>query len=433
MCAARLERKGMKMKVTDSLFRLTSCLICLAGLVACADIGPRIDDRFTVFTPIFADNRVYYLKPRDAASQTQALEPLGSTKVQPKDEVVRRNSPLSVLLRAIEIPAAKESNGQGGTQESAITEAADYAVILDIGTNADGSTRSIVVWYQRGVQPDQSLNFSNLLVYYEPRWDERVAPYFRIRVMDVSTERNAETRRALERAHNLAGSVGAIAASPLVSPFIGIGFTAAELVFANRQNRMVLDYTVQLYSSAAAGQAGSGELGVLKRGSYIVVGRPLHESRDFWKRKFAFEPESHALLTGNERVNVPTALITVGTFESIVPTIVMERSAALTALLASNGTKSTVEQIDDTAKRLAASVEAFTKGEKLNRYRNDADVDDILRRLQDDKFKLQIGVEDQFFLLRAISQCFKLETPFSSVQEAVDYRLANRKKKCEGA
>jgi len=252
-----------------------------------------------------------------------------------------------------------------------------------------------------------------------------------VRVMDVTTERNAETRRALERAHNIGSSIGALAVNPLVSPLLGVAFTAAELVLANRQNRMVLDYTVQLYSSASAGQAGSGDLGVLKRGSYIVVGRPSREPREFWQKSFTYEPDSRLLQADNKRVNVPTALITVGTFESVVPTIVLERSTALTTLLAANGSKSTVEQIDETAKRLSASVEAFTKGERLIRYRDQSDVDTLLSRLQDQEFQSQIGSEDIFFLVRAMNQCFKPAKPFTSVKDVETYRTANPTQPCK--
>jgi hypothetical protein len=390
-------------------------------LAACAgDGGPRVDDRFTVHTPIFADNRVYYLNRPDAAGK-QTLEALGAGTAS--DDVVQRNAPLSVILRSVEIPAREDGSPVRGT--------ADYAVILDIGTALDGSSQSLVVWYQRGVQTDQSLNFSNLLVYYEPRWDERVAPYFRIRVMDVTQERNAETRRALERARNVASAVGAFAASPMVSPLIGIAFTAAELVLANDQNRMLVDYSVQLYSSGAAAEAGSGGLGLLKRGSYIVVGRPNNRPRSFWTTAFVFEPESRTLEANGKRVNVPTALITVGTFESIVPKLVLERSAALMQLLASNAAGSTVEQVDESAKRLGASIEAFVMGEKLIRYRDAARANEILGKLAGEAFRKQIGVEDEFFLLRALTKCFQPEKPFLSVQDAETYRTQNPNAPCK--
>jgi len=409
---------------------LAACIFSVVG--GCADTGPLLTDRFTVYTPIFADNRVYYLKKRDPTKKTQALEPLGAPVARGQGErPIERNSPISVILRSVEIPGATSVDASGKTVEGAITAAADYAVILDIGTNADGSSRSLVVWYQRGVQPDQSLNFSNLLVYYEPRWDERVAPFFRVRVMDITSERNAETRRALERAHNIGSSLGSLAANPALSPFIGIAFTAAELVLANRQNRMVVDYSVQLYSSGAAEQAGSGELGVLKRGSYIVVGRPNSENREFWKSAFEFEPETRTLLVGNRRANVPTALITVGTFESVVPTIVLERSTALTTLLAANGSTATIEQMNQASKQLAASVEAFTMGEKLVRYRDQNDVDAILTRLnRGDSFRTDMGSESEFFLVRAMNECFKPTPAFASIKDVETYRANNKGKAC---
>lgn len=409
--------------------KLLSLFVIGGMALGCASSEPSIGDQFTAFTPLFADNRVYYAKEADVTS-TQVLEPLGAA-LSVGEEAIPRNSPLSIIMRSVEIPAAVESSADGSLKDGIIHKSADYAVLLDVGTNVDGSSQSIVVWYQRGVQPDQSLNFSNLLVYYEARWDERVAPFFRVRVMDVTEERNAETRRSLERAQNVTASFGAMATNPMVSPLIGIAYTAADLILANRKNRMILDYSVQLYSSAAVAQAGSGGLGMLKRGSYIVVGRPAGESRSFWRKGFKYDSITHALNSGTERVNVPTASITIGTFESTVPANVMARSAALTTLLAANGTKSTVEQIDDASERLGASVEAFTIGERINRYRSYRDVDIALKKLQDTEFLERIGADDQFFLLRAISHCFGFTTVFTSIEEAEQYRMANKRQKCE--
>jgi hypothetical protein len=421
-----------ELELANRLLRARAVVLSIIALSAssCADMGPRIDDRFAVYTPIFADNRVYYLKKRDASTKKQALEPLGAPQ-DPGEEVVPRNSPLSVILRSVEIPTSAYVDAQGRRQDNSVRDRADYAVILDIGTNADGSSQSIVVWYQRGVRTDQSLNFSNLLVYYEPRWDERVAPYFRFRVMDVTTERNAETRRALERAHNIGSSLGALGANPMVSPLIGIAFTAAELVLANRQNRMLLDYSVQLYSSSAAAQAGSGELGVLKRGSYIVVGRPNAESREFWLSNFRFQPESRILEADTKRVQVPLGLITVGTFDSIVPTIVVERSAALTKLLTTKEGASSIEQMEKASQNLAASVGAFTLGERLTRYRSAGDVDQILKKLSDSAFRSLLGSEDEFFLVRAINNCFSPAKSFTSIADVEAYRIANPTATCK--
>ncbi len=407
------------------------CAAAVLGLLSisgCSSLGPQVSDRFTVFTPEFADNRVYYLGGREAG-KNQPLESLGQITKKGNNEIVR-NSPISVILRSVEIPAKYESDGKGGMKKGIVSEDADYAVILDVGVKADGSSSSLVVWYQRGVQPGQSLNFSNLLVYYEPRWDDRVAPFFRVRVMNVTKEKNEETRKALERAHNIAGSIGVMAKNPMVTPLIGISFTAAELVFANKENKMLLDYSVQLYSTSAAQQAAM-ELGTLKRGSYVVVGRPPEESRTFWRGPFSYEPESRLLFKGNTMINVPTATLTVGTFESVVPISVVDRSNALTALLSSNGSGSTVEEIQDVNNRLSASIEAFTAAEKIRRYRNHMDVEKIIKKMNlDPVFQSRLGSEDVFFVLRAASECFGVK-PFASVKEAYDFRSEHSDEACK--
>lgn len=236
----------------------------VAGLLAgCAGGEPRIGDAYTVHTPIYADNRIFYLKPGDD-ERARVLEQAGAPASSDAERqlAVPANAPLSIMMRSVEIPALKDA---AGVKTAGIDGPADYAVILDIAAKDDGSNQSIVVWYQRGVQPDQSLNFSNLLVYYVQRWDERVAPSFRLRVMDVTTERNAETLRALQRAQGVANGAASLANNPLVSPLVGVAFTAAELVLANQRNRMVLDYSVQLYSQSAVSQSAGSNLGLLKQ------------------------------------------------------------------------------------------------------------------------------------------------------------------------
>ncbi|MCG2600881.1 MAG: hypothetical protein KBO59_25585, partial [Achromobacter sp.] len=65
-------------------------------------------------------------------------------------------------------------------------------------------------------------------------------------------------------------------------------FTAAELVLANQRNRMVLDYSVQLYSQSAVSQSAGSNLGLLKQGTYVVVGRPVAGTRAFWEKALTY-------------------------------------------------------------------------------------------------------------------------------------------------
>ncbi|CAB3740638.1 hypothetical protein LMG3458_05744 [Achromobacter deleyi] len=401
----------------------------VALLAGCAGGEPRIGDSYTVHTPIYADNRIFYLKPAaNPAESVRTLE-LAGTPVSANEQstVVQANAPLSIMMRSVDIPAIRDANGN---KTVGIDGPADYAVILDIAAKEDGSNQSIVVWYQRGVQPDQSLNFSNLLVYYVQRWDERVAPSFRLRVMDVTTERNAETLRALQRAQGVASGAASLANNPLVSPLVGVAFTAAELVLANQRNRMVLDYSVQLYSQAAVNQAAGSDLGLLKQGTYVVVGRPVGGPRAFWEKPLRYNIRTNQALDGDKPLNVPTALVSVGTFESIVPKSVLEKSVALTALLSKVGTGASIEQVSDAQSRLEAALTAYTLGERLARYRDDKTLNLISDKLNDEFFANALGSEEEFLLLRGLNACYKPKAQFTRVEEFLKFHDKPEGKAC---
>lgn len=406
-------------------------MLGVVGLLAgCAGGEPSLNDRYTVYTPIYADNRSFYLVPgATAADVVRRLELTGLPAAADAERAlaVPGNEPLSIMMRSVEIPASHDSTGK---KIAGIDGPADYAVLLDIGVKDDGSTESIVVWYQRGVQPDQSLNFSNLLVYYVPRWDERVAPYFRVRVMDVTTERNAETLRALDRAQGAVGAAVGVVSNPLVSPLVGVAFTAAELVLANRRNRMVLEYSVQLYSQAAVSQSTGSNLGVLKQGSYVVVGRPIGETRSFWGKSLTYDTRTNQVLDGNTPLNVPTALLSVGTFDSIVPKSVMERSVALTTLLSKLGTGTSLEQVSDAQNRLQATLSAYLLGERLARYRDAPSLKLISDKVGEKSFYDSLGSEDIFFLLRGLNRCYRLTPPLASLDEFRTFRDQPEAKSC---
>ncbi len=399
-------------------------------LAGCAGGEPRIGDSYTVHTPIYADNRIFYLKPgANPADAVRTLELAGmpASDAAERQLAVPPNAPLSIMMRSVEIPARQDA---AGNKTAGIDGPADYAVILDIAAKDDGSNQSIVVWYQRGVQPDQSLNFSNLLVYYVQRWDERVAPSFRLRVMDVTTERNTETLRALQRAQGVASGAASLANNPLVSPLVGVAFTAAELVLANQRNRMVLDYSVQLYSQAAVSQSAGSNLGLLKQGTYVVVGRPVAGSRAFWEKPLTYNARTNQVLDGTTPLNVPTALVSVGTFESIVPKSVLEKSVALTALLSKVGSGASIEQVSDAQDRLQAAVTAYALGERLARYRDQNTLDEISDKLADDAFSKALGSEEAFLLLRGLNTCYRLAKPLTALDEFRSYHDKPEGKVC---
>ncbi len=388
------------MRTNSRVMRTTgtgAVAMALAGfLAACAGDAPGFgeEDRYRVFTPPdYADNRVYYVAaPTEEHSVLIPQE--AEIAEDQKSNLVKHREPLSIIMNSVELPQDWPA--------SISRKTIDVAVILDLATAPDGSDTSIVVWYQRGVQPGQSLNFSNLLVHFEPRWDQRTAPMFRVRVMNVTDERNAEALETLAQVRKFGGTVAALAGQPAFSPLISIATRAAGLVQANEKNSMLLDYTVQFYAGSVADDIGGAQLGALRKGSFVVLGRPVDTSRWFWRDEFKMDRRSRIVRGQNfGEVTAPLATVTVGTFESIVPKIVIERSNALTRLLQEEAAKVSLVQLEQQADALQKSISAFAKGERIYRFgvTDESDVNEVLVVIND----AGTSSENRYYLIKVLN------------------------------
>lgn len=393
-------------------FRLILACISLTVTAACTQTGPGVGqiDRYLVHTPVFADNRIFFVGPENT-SHVSALT-LQGTALKRGDKTINHGDPLSIIVNSVEMPQQwpKElSTGQNGT--------IDVAVIIDLATASDGSWNSYAVWYQRGVTAGQSLNFSNLLVHAEPRWDQRVAPMFRIRVMNVVKERNAETLANLDQVQQKAGAIMQMITVPVVSQALNIASQAARLVIAGQANQNLLDYTVQFYGTDAISQSGGAGLGALRKGEFVTVGKPQTvKGRDFWTQKFSFDKRSRVVKSnGAKTVPAPLARMTVGTFESIVPKIVIERSDALVKHLSQQSAKLSLDQLKKRSDDLQNSIDAFTMGENIIRYGQLSlgEACRTVKKYMDAKY----SPEDKFFLTRAFNRHFKPKDMLRSLEE----------------
>jgi hypothetical protein len=294
-------------------------------------------------------------------------------------------------------------------------------VLLDVATGSDGKDTTIVVWYQRGVRPNQVLNFSNLIVYYEPSWDARVAPYFRLRLIDVAQERSKETREVLRSIGSAAQPMSTLVPNPLFFQAAGVAIRAASLVLANTSNELLLDYSVQFYSEQHIRAAEGAGLGALRRGPFIVAGRPEQCGatacgRDFWRSKLRFDWETNQILFADDKeVIAPYIQVTVATAESVVPKIVMERSAALFQRLTELGRGNRIEDIDEQSKALGKSIAAFVVNEKLRKYRTKEDAERVVLAIKD----RSLSSEDVSFLIRTMSDL--AGRTFSSVGDVTEW------------
>lgn len=371
----------------------------LTLLLGACRAGPGFEerDRFVVHTPVFGDNRVYYISGSGEPEKLEDSVPLELSYRPVLNDTyrVRHGEPLSIIVNSASLP--KERDGSRNLR--------DIALIIDVASGVDGKADSLVVWYQRGVPPDQPLNFANLLIYYEAFWDARVAPLFRIRLMDVATERNIETRTTLEQVGKFASVIGAGVPHPAVGPAIEIARKAASLVLGNEQNRMLLEYTVNFFSHEQIAAAPGAGLTPLRRGAFILLGRPPETDRSFWAGKFVFDRRLVDVLTEApaKPVAAPFVMMTVSTADSIVPNIVALRSAALQALLA-NAAKADAAAIAQEADGLRASAWAYAKNEQLRRFRTGAGLAEVYDLASKGEFAgTKLGDADLYQLRRTLS------------------------------
>lgn len=369
-------------------------LLVTALLLGCSNSrqpGFSERDRYVVNTPEYPDNRVFYLKNETSERYETAL--LNSFQVattkSASDPI--HGQPLSIIINSISLPPVLEKNEKQKTK--------DIAVILDISAGNQGQSQSIVAWYQRGVFPGQSLNFANLLIFHQEVWDDQVPPLIRIRVMDVASERNLDTREALSEVSKYGGTVALALQNPALSQVVPIATRAASLILASDTNKMLLDYSIQFYKSSAERNIGAPYITPLKTGRFVLVGRSENDiaNGDFWKRPFVYDEMNGTILAADEKQSTtlisPVVSVVVNKDSLIVPSLVAAKSAYLTTLL----TEAKIENLDqfksdvnDFSKR----AEALVLREKVRRYRNTADLDDFIKLINAAEDPLPSDVKD---------------------------------------
>ncbi|WP_397453229.1 hypothetical protein [Pseudomonas sp. NA-150] len=369
-------------------------LLIIALLSGCSNIKqPGVSERdlFVTNTPEYPDNRVFYL--RGEPNERYETELLNSFQVatldSSKDPV--HGQPLSIIINSISLPQTSSQYDKNTPQ--------DIAVILDILAKNQGQSQSIVAWYQRGVVPGQSLNFANLLIFHQEVWDDQVPPLIRIRVMNVASEKNLDTRSALSDVSKYGGTVALSLQNPVLSQAIPIATRAASLVLANDSNKILLEYSVQFYKSSKERNVGAPYLTPLKTGRFVLVGRARGDIQngDFWKRRFMYDEINGNIFSQQSATKTlltsPVVSIIVNKEDLVVPSLVAAKSAYLTTLL----TEAKIENLDqfksdvnDFGKR----SEALVSREKVRRYRNTADLDEFIKLITNEEDPLPSDVRD---------------------------------------
>ncbi len=323
------------------------------ALVGCAARDtPALTDASRVEAPVYRANRTLFLEPEvkqdgslrqanllhgyEIAERVKAVRAKGGA--QGARRSVRNRDPLSIVVTRARVPAGLAQCLP--RREAALTGGAatrDIAVLLDVATATDRQ-EFIAVWYETGVQDGEELSFEGLLVYATDAWDARFPPYFRLRLVDVSAERNAQVRALLERVKGVSSSILGLTGVPGAAPILGLAASAAEQVLANGANRALVDFTFQLYGASLLDDAGGVPLSVLQSGGVLVTAAPCGQGTDWFAQRLVYDWRLGVVETAGDtpqRADVPYVLATLLTADLAVPRIVKERSTGIMARLTS--------------------------------------------------------------------------------------------------
>ena len=352
---------------------------CLISLRACDTTSPLFGPgALAVDTPVYRANRVFYLEPRDVGTAPDVrlyydlIDPVVSSRGAGASSAknIKNGEPVTIVINKAYIP--------NDTADGKLDKTRDIAVLLDLGLGGDGD-ETIAVWYQRNVPVNEELSFSNIPVFSIDARNSDLPPRFRVRLIDVTAERNARTSELLKIAANLGGSAVSLIGTPAAGLAVSLATQAAKVVLANEKNRALVDFEFYFFSSGQLAQAGGAPLSLFRRGAMVVTGRPnvfagAPVDESFWDTSLQYDHGRKRLQkfdTGGpgERVDSPYILATVMTADALISNLVKQRSAYITSILtsAAPAVQADIGGLKEDAETLLKSLQVL---ESRQGYRN---------------------------------------------------------------
>lgn len=384
------ERTGMF--VCGAKFQTILLLMLTAGLLqACRSSSPVIGEVAVTTGDTYTENKVLFslaaydtagnrIPGRKELKHAYELEVPDSLADSLAYLQIQKLDPMAVIIRGVRLPEEME-------------ERRDVAVVLDIVTAGEENVSSIVAFYQRGVPGGQMLNFQDLLVYYDPEWDGVTPPWFRVRVLDVAAEKNKRTQTFLERSNQLAAKLGGVVPHPVL-PSIQTALEAAKLVLGNKKNKIILDYQVQFYSAEQI-RGANEQLTPLRKGEWMVIGRPRNQGATFWNEELKMNQRTGEILSGNSGATrqVPYASLVLMSADAAIPKHIMDRSHSLLSILDSSTERKNYDALIETVGSLNSAVEAYVLERRIRKYHSEDDFKDlinIIKQIKDGSSELKI-------------------------------------------
>lgn len=373
--------------ILGSTLRLLSPALAGLMLSGCGLLRGTIglNDVSAVQAPAYSANKVLFLDPPSQPLPKDPdpgrFVPLSDTyelarKANKDGDVglrrsVRNRQPLSIVISHAYLPASLKTCAPR-LSDIAFGGGRDIAVLLDVAGAVD-SQEFIAVWYERDVKPGDLLNFQDLLVYSRDAWDSKFPPYFRLRLVDVSFERNTAVGGLLDKVRDSSKAIAGLAGSPEAGPIIGIAALAAKQVLAHENNIPLVDFTFQLYGASLLDEAGGVPLGVLQSGGVLVTAPPCVEgggvNNEYWTNKLQFDNRLNRIVSEDHTAtDQPYISATILTADLSVPQIVRTRSdAILKRLTDPQVVQSELINARDDAEKLVTALNMLSTRESFRR------------------------------------------------------------------
>lgn len=399
---------------------LAAAAVLLGG---CAERGVlSLTSKSAVDAPVYAANKVLFLEPNvDAAGKLvnarranlkdgyQLAETVRGGALVGTRRSVKNRQPISILVSRAYLPATARTCNKRPSDALFSGKGRDIAVLLDLSTSADRE-EFIAVWYERNVVPDQTLSFQDLLVYSSDAWDAKYPPYFRMRLVDVSSERDTAVGALLDQVRASSATITSLAGAPAAAPVLGVAALAARQVLAHEKNKSLVDFTFQLYGEHLLAEAGGVPLGVLQTGGMLVTAPPCEAGNAFWENDLQFDHRLNRIVRQNAVEPMPYIFATVLTADLAVPQIVRTRSAEIMRRLTDPQiAQAEIEESLKDVTRLQGALEALNAREQFRR-----------RASKDSFAQLVTGTAGNFDALDTTEKTFYLNAFFQVTGRAMN-------------
>ena len=389
------------------LARLASLSATLWLLAAAGCVGPdAAPDPAGAWTPSrHVEHRLLFARPDPADVNRLSLRH-GYEARTPADRALEilPGDPVSVVVNDVYLPR----DGAGPR---------DVVLLLDLHAGAGRPPESYAVWYQRNVRGGQKLGFDSLLVHSERAWSPVNPPRFTLRVIDVTAERNAATRRVFEQLEDSVGGLSSFVPHPAAGG-AAAAIRAAGFVLASRANTTIIDFSPQFYAGEFIERAGPNDLPPFMQGTWLVVGRePLaRDDASFWRRDLVLDRRSGTIAARESpdlALGCPYVRLTIAAVDAAVPRVVLDHSQTLYQAL-SNPSPSP-ELLRAASREMVSSLMAFGVHKRFLSSRTMGTLGELFSTLED----TGLTEGDRAFLLRVASKV--AGAPFTTTADASEW------------